>query len=156
MIGLGWSELSWNEEIDAPASDSKSWNELNETEQLHATELCFNEETWDMHDMTSHSGPFPFAKPKTRFRVWQNLSPEERRIAQNVFLYEERTWNDMGLADIEKRAWDDLTDYQRPYAVDLGLYQRTWDCFQNVSIDLILCLNDMCPVCTLTLVILLH
>eukprot|EP00571_Detonula_confervacea_P011923 CAMPEP_0172304960 /NCGR_PEP_ID=MMETSP1058-20130122/6291_1 /TAXON_ID=83371 /ORGANISM="Detonula confervacea, Strain CCMP 353" /LENGTH=1111 /DNA_ID=CAMNT_0013016367 /DNA_START=17 /DNA_END=3355 /DNA_ORIENTATION=+ len=131
MMGLGWSETAWNEDMDPPATDGKMWKELNETEQLHATELCFAQENWDRIDMTSNDGPFPFPKPKLRYIIWEKLTAEEQQIAQNVLLYEERTWNDVGLADIEKRAWDDLTEYQRPYAIQLGLYQRTWDCFLN-------------------------
>jgi hypothetical protein len=70
--------------------------------------------------------------PTLRYTAWEALSPEQRRIAENVFLYDETTWNDVGLADIEKRAWDDLTVDQQPIAIQLGLYSRTWDCYQNV------------------------
>lgn len=108
-----------------------SWNKLTETEQLHATELCFTEELWDRIDMTRNDGPFPFPQPVLRYTVWDKLSEDEKSIATSVLLYEEMTWNDVGRADIEKRAWDDLTDYQKPYAIQLGLYHRTWDCFQN-------------------------
>ena len=85
-------------------------------------------------DMTDNVGPFPFPRPALRYTAWDRLSDEQRLSAANVLLYEESTWNDVGSADVEKRAWDDLTEYQKPYAVELGLYQRTWDCFQNVSL----------------------
>ena len=134
MAGLGWSEQSWDGLADAPASNEKAWKELNETELLHATELCYDEDVWDQNDMTKNPGPFPFPKPKIRYRVWDDLSDEQKSVASNVFLYEESTWNDVGRADIEKRAWSDLTEYQRPYAIQLGLYERTWDCFQNVRL----------------------
>lgn len=133
-IGLGWTEAAWNEEVDPPANDGLTWNELNETEQLIATELCYYQENWDRIDMTSNDGPFPFPKPQLRYKVWEELTADQKRVAQNVLLYEESTWNDVGLADIEKRAWDDLTEYQKPYVIELGMYQRTWDCFQNVSL----------------------
>jgi len=129
--GLGWTEGMWDGGDDPPASEGKSWGDLTEEEQLHATELCFGQENWDRIDMTRNEGPFPFPKPKLRYTVWEKLSDEQRLSATNVLLYEEETWNNVGSADIEKRAWDDLTEYQKPYAVQLGLYQRTWDCFQN-------------------------
>ena len=88
-----------------------------------------------MIDMTKNDGPFPFPMPTLRYTVWEALTPEQRRVAENVMLYDETTWNDVGLADIEKRAWDDLTDDKWPYAIQLGLYQPTWDCFQNVRLD---------------------
>lgn len=135
IAALGWSEDSWEGEADPPESDKKKWNELTEAEQLHATNLCFNQEIWDMIDMTRNDGPFPFPMPTLRYTVWEALTPEQRRVAENVMLYDETTWNDVGLADIEKRAWDDLTDDKWPYAIQLGLYQPTWDCFQNVRLD---------------------
>lgn len=132
MSGLGWNEASWEGGADPPPSDSKSWNELTEDEQLHATDLCLYRENWDMIDMTRNDEPFPFPMPTLRYTAWEALSPEQRRIAENVFLYDETTWNDVGFADIEKRAWDDLTVDQQPIAIQLGLYSRTWDCYQNV------------------------
>jgi len=131
MSGLGWTEDAWNGDAAPPASDSKLWHELTEAEQLHATRLCFFDDNWNREDMTPNDGPFPFSKPKLRYTAWSGLSPEDRKVAQNMLLYDEQTWNYVGSADIEKRAWDDLTEYQRPYAIQLGLYQRTWDCFQN-------------------------
>ena len=128
--GLGYTEESWNEEIDSPASEGKSWAELNEWERTHGTELCFNQETWDQIDMAENPRPFPFPKPKKRYTPWNDLTDEDREVAQ-ILLYTPDTWNDMGLADIEKRAWNDLTEYQRPYAIQLELYERTWNCFQN-------------------------
>ena len=128
---LGYSELSWNEEIDPPASEKQSWDELNEMEQRHAMELCFNQEIWDKVDMTTNESEFPFPKPVMRYTVWKDLTDEERQIAKAVLLYDEESWNDMGVADIERRAWDDLTQYQQPYAILLGMYERTWNCFQN-------------------------
>ena len=132
-LGLGWSELAWNGVIDPPPSERTDWDDLTEVEQVHATELCFGQENWDRIDMTRNSGPFPFPKPKLRFSVWDRLSAEEKDIATEVLLYEKTTWNDARTADVEKRAWDDLTEYQKPFAIQLGMYQRTWDCFQNVS-----------------------
>jgi hypothetical protein len=130
--GLGWSQSSWEDGADPPESDSKSWNELTEAERLHAKNLCYDMYNWDMIDMTRNDGPFPFPLPTIRFTPWDELTPELRLIAENVMLYDVVTWNDLGLADIESRAWDDLTEEQRPYAIRLGLYSRTWDCFQNV------------------------
>lgn len=130
-VGLGWSEEAWDGAADPPASEGTSWKDLTEVELMHAIALCYAGENWDRIDMTRNDGPFPFSKPILRYTVWDELSDEQQLSAANVLLYEEGTWNDVGRADIEKRAWDDLTEYQKPYAVQLGLYQRTWDCFQN-------------------------
>jgi hypothetical protein len=135
FIGLGWSESSWEDvegEVDPPESEGKLWDELNEVEQYHATELCYIQENWDRIDMTSNHGPFPYPKPKLRYTVWKDLPSEKQQVAQSDMLYDERTWDDTGLADIERRSWEDLTDYQKAVAIYLGMYQRTWDCFQNV------------------------
>ena len=129
--GLGYTEESWNEEIEDPQKGN-TWDELTEEEKTHATELCFDRDTWNQIDMTTNPGPFPFPKPVIRYTPWNQLTDEQRRVAQ-ILLYTPETWNDMGLADIEKRAWDDLTEYQRPYAIQLWMYSRTWNCFQNVS-----------------------
>ena len=131
FIGLGWSEKTWNGDEGPPESDSKSWSELSETEQLHASQLCFDFDAWERIDMTPNNGPYPYPLPEIRFTHWKGLREDQRRVARAVFLYNDTMWNTFGMADIENRGWDDLTERQRPYAVQLGLYERTWDCFQN-------------------------
>ncbi len=136
FIGLGWSEVAWEDvegEVDSPESERKLWHELDETEQYHATELCYIQENWDRIDMTSNDGPFLYPKPRLRYTIWNELPPDKQQIAKSAMLYDETTWNDFGLAGIERKSWEDLTEYQKSAAIYLGIYDRTWDCFQNVS-----------------------
>jgi hypothetical protein len=44
---LGWTEASWNEEAEPPASESKEWSELTPKELLAAERLGFDQRSWD-------------------------------------------------------------------------------------------------------------
>jgi len=44
---LGWSQASWDEEIEAPDSEDKDWAELDEEEQSAASQLGYTEALWD-------------------------------------------------------------------------------------------------------------
>jgi hypothetical protein len=44
---LGWSQSSWDEEGQAPASESKDWDQLSKEEQETARKLGYEEATWD-------------------------------------------------------------------------------------------------------------
>merc|ERR1711865_256817 len=46
-MALGWSEASWNGEIDPPDTDEKDWEELTEEQQKAAEEICYFQQTWD-------------------------------------------------------------------------------------------------------------
>ena len=128
---LGWNALSWDGTKEAPPSAEKRWEELNENEQEHATELCYFQESWDKVDMTPNPGPFPFPKVKSRYAPWNELSDDDRQIAMDSLGYTQSTWNAYGTAEIEKKSYSELTQLQRSDAIRLGFYERTWDCFQN-------------------------
>jgi len=128
---LGWTESSWCGESEAPATNKRSWNELTEQEQLNATELCLDQFNWDQNSLEVNTGPFPFNKPPLRYKQWSSLTFGQQQIAMTALLYKEETWDNVGTADIEMRSFDDLTDFQKTYAVELGFYEKTWDCFQN-------------------------
>ena len=142
---LGWDDESWCGESIAPASSKKSWNELTEQEQLNATQLCLNEFNWDQNTLEVNPGPFPYIMPPLRYQQWSSLTYDQQQIATAALQYKEQTWNDIGTADIEKRLFDDLTDFQKTYAVALGFYKNTWDCFQ-VSIMILLLLKPSCTI----------
>ena len=44
---LGWDESSWNGYSEPPASDTKSWIDLSNSEKTAAEGLCFQEDTWN-------------------------------------------------------------------------------------------------------------
>lgn len=44
---LGWSEASWNGDIDPPASNDMDWADLMSDEVAAAESLCYFQETWD-------------------------------------------------------------------------------------------------------------
>jgi LysM repeat protein len=44
---LGWNEASWQEEAEAPASESKLWNELTDEERATAEQLGYDKQSWD-------------------------------------------------------------------------------------------------------------
>lgn len=136
---LGWTKSSWCGDSDAPPTNKKSWNELTEQEQLNATALCLNEFNWDQNSLAPNTSPFPYMTPPLRYIQWSSLTYDQQQIARTVLLYTEDSWNNVGTAGIEKRQFDDLTDFQKTYAVALGFYEKTWDCFQ-VSLILFNCI----------------
>lgn len=140
---LGWSESSWCGESTAPPTNKRSWNELTEQEQLNATELCLDRFNWDRNSLEVNTGPFPFILPPLRYKQWSSLTFDQQQIAKDVFLYKEETWDNVGTADIEMRLFDDLTDFQKTYAVELGFYEKTWDCFQVSPFKLVLFLYQL-------------
>lgn len=128
---LGWNELSWNGVESPPASQGAPWKELTQEQRSAAAELCYFRHNWDMLDITPNSGPFLYPKVKLRYLEWEDLPREVQTVANNSLLYNEANWNFPGLANVEKKRWDELTDEQRADATTLGFYERTWDCFQN-------------------------
>jgi len=129
FVALGWDESSWCGDSEAPDTNKRSWNELTEEEQLNATMLCLDQFNWDQESLEVNTGTFPYIKPPLRYKQWSSLTVDQQKLAQ-VLLYKEDSWNNLGTADIEKRLFDDLTDLQKSSAVELGLYEKTWDCFQ--------------------------
>ena len=127
---LGWSESSWCGESQAPATSKRNWNELSEQEQLNATKLCLDRFNWDQNSLEVNTGPFPFILPPLRYKKWKDLTFVEQQIAKTSLLYKEETWDNVGSADIELRLFDDLTESQQAAAIELGFYEKTWDCFQ--------------------------
>jgi hypothetical protein len=47
LIQLGWSEASYNGDVDPPESEDLLWNELSADQQETATNLCYFEEIWN-------------------------------------------------------------------------------------------------------------
>eukprot|EP00578_Thalassiosira_sp_NH16_P020111 CAMPEP_0181083060 /NCGR_PEP_ID=MMETSP1071-20121207/3957_1 /TAXON_ID=35127 /ORGANISM="Thalassiosira sp., Strain NH16" /LENGTH=397 /DNA_ID=CAMNT_0023164695 /DNA_START=61 /DNA_END=1254 /DNA_ORIENTATION=- len=74
---------------------------------------------------------FPYAEPAFRYRPFHKLDTTSQNIAQEKLGYLEVTWNNHGLAPIEKKGWPALTSNERDAAVTLGFTQATWDCFIN-------------------------
>ncbi|CAB9524985.1 expressed unknown protein [Seminavis robusta] len=64
---LGWTEDSWNDEADPPATDGAYWPDLSQEQQDAAYELCYFRETWDEVSMqfwprTTVNSPVEYAK----------------------------------------------------------------------------------------------
>lgn len=76
-------------------------------------------------------GSFPYAMPKFRFEPFHRLDSTSRNIAEEKLGYMEITWNNHGLAPIEKKGWSALTTNERDAANVLGFTEGTWDCFIN-------------------------
>jgi len=76
-------------------------------------------------------GTFPFSKPLFRFTPFHELSETYQSIAEEKLGYMEVTWNNHGIAPIEKKGWDQLTSNERDAASMLGFAEGTWDCFIN-------------------------
>lgn len=74
---------------------------------------------------------FPFDKPTFRYTPFQNLDTTTQTIAEEKLGYIELTWNNHGLAPVEKSGWSSLTSNERGGAELLGFEQNTWDCFVN-------------------------
>ena len=74
---------------------------------------------------------FPFDKPAFRYTPFQNLDTTVQTIAEEKLGYISLTWNNHGLAPVEKTGWDSLTSNEREGAELLGYTADAWDCFLN-------------------------
>lgn len=74
---------------------------------------------------------FPYAKPISRFEPFSKLSTVGQVVAETKLGYMEVTWNNHGIAPIEKKSWSSFTSNERDGASELGFSQGTWDCFIN-------------------------
>jgi hypothetical protein len=60
---LGWTENSWNEIDNPPATEEASWADLTDAEEAAATALCYNELTWDLLSLTTLITALPTQAP---------------------------------------------------------------------------------------------
>ncbi|KAL7532622.1 hypothetical protein ACHAXR_009153 [Thalassiosira sp. AJA248-18] len=74
---------------------------------------------------------FPYTKPEFRYEAFSELSPTAQGIAIQELSYMEVTWNNHGLAPIEKQRWSTLSSNEREGAQQLGYDEDQWDCFIN-------------------------
>ena len=44
---LGWTDNSWDNDVDVPASEDKKWDELSDDEKAAAGSLGYDEAAWD-------------------------------------------------------------------------------------------------------------
>jgi len=72
-----------------------------------------------------------FAKPGFRYKSFDKLSTTSQAIAEEQLGYTDISWNNFGIAPIEKKRWSELTDAQRDGASLLGFTEGVWDCYQN-------------------------
>lgn len=128
---LGWNSSSWEGKQDPPPSNGKYWDLLNDIERENANALCYFRDNWDREDMTPNHGPFPFRIPAKRYVPWKQLPNADRQRAYDSLFYDEDTWDVYGVAEIEKKAWRDLTPWEQSEATKLGFIPNSWDCFQN-------------------------
>lgn len=77
------------------------------------------------------SQSFPMEKPVSRFTPFKSLDITKQNIAVETLGYTEATWNNHGLAEIERQRWSSLAQNQRDAAVKLGFGEKSWDCFIN-------------------------
>jgi hypothetical protein len=81
-----------------------------------------------MTGVTSQS--FPMEKPSIRYQPFANLDENAQIVVQQLG-YTASTWNNHGLANIERERWDTLTSSQQEAAIQLGFGEKSWDCFIN-------------------------
>jgi len=74
---------------------------------------------------------FPYATPTFRFEQFLELDTTSQSIAEEKLGYIELTWNNHGLAPIEKKGWSSLSSNERDGANLIGYTEGTWDCFIN-------------------------
>jgi len=85
--------------------------------------------------VVSADSKFPVVKPDVRYTPFSRLDTTTQTIAEEKLGYDELTWNNHGLASIEKRRWTSLTSNERDGADLLGFSQERWDCFINHFVD---------------------
>ena len=81
-----------------------------------------------MTSVTAQS--FPMEKPLIRYTPFANLDTNTQIVVQQLG-YTSTTWNNHGLATIERKRWDTLTSSQQDAAILLGYGEKSWDCFMN-------------------------
>mmetsp|Transcript_36199 Transcript_36199/g.65188 ORF Transcript_36199/g.65188 Transcript_36199/m.65188 type:complete len:398 (+) Transcript_36199:75-1268(+) len=74
---------------------------------------------------------FPYATPTFRFEQFLKLDATSQSLAEERLGYIELTWNNHGLAPIEKKGWSSLSSNERDGANLLGFTEGTWNCFVN-------------------------
>mmetsp|Transcript_9894 Transcript_9894/g.22230 ORF Transcript_9894/g.22230 Transcript_9894/m.22230 type:complete len:398 (+) Transcript_9894:134-1327(+) len=74
---------------------------------------------------------FPYATPAFRYESYGKLDTTSQNIASEKLGYLPVTWNNHGLAPIERKGWDNLTSNERDAATTIGFTENTWDCFIN-------------------------
>mmetsp|Transcript_6733 Transcript_6733/g.10761 ORF Transcript_6733/g.10761 Transcript_6733/m.10761 type:complete len:393 (+) Transcript_6733:155-1333(+) len=74
---------------------------------------------------------FPYATPTFRFEQFLKLDATSQSLAEERLGYIELTWNNHGLAPIEKKGWSSLSSNERDGANLIGYTEGTWDCFIN-------------------------
>lgn len=73
----------------------------------------------------------PYDKPTIRFTPYYKLDETTRNILEEKLGYVETSWNNFGLARVEKKRWSSLSSNERDAALLLGFHQGVWDCFVN-------------------------
>ena len=74
---------------------------------------------------------YPVVKPDLRYVPFAALDETTRTIAKERLGYTSLTWNNHGLAPVEKKRWTSLTSTEREGADLLGFSPERWDCFVN-------------------------
>jgi len=74
---------------------------------------------------------FRFPTPAFRYEPFHKLDSTSQNIAEEKLDYLELTWNNYGLAPVERKQWSSLTSNERDGASLLGYTEDTWDCFIN-------------------------
>ncbi|KAL7517547.1 hypothetical protein ACHAWX_002466 [Stephanocyclus meneghinianus] len=129
---LGWSENSWEGNAATPASESKWWGQLTESEKEAANQLCYFQDNWNQVDMTANDSYFPFPFPAFRYVPWDELSGAVQDTVETKLGYTSADdWNVLGNNTAEWNTFLNLDETQRAGALDLGFYTHTWDCFVN-------------------------
>ncbi|KAL7547429.1 hypothetical protein ACHAWF_015926 [Thalassiosira exigua] len=71
-----------------------------------------------------------FAKPPLRYRPFDQLNATSQSATKKLG-YLEVTWNNHGLAPVERERWTAPTSNERNAATYLGFVESTWNCFIN-------------------------
>eukprot|EP00585_Thalassiosira_rotula_P003193 CAMPEP_0196135776 /NCGR_PEP_ID=MMETSP0910-20130528/4304_1 /TAXON_ID=49265 /ORGANISM="Thalassiosira rotula, Strain GSO102" /LENGTH=396 /DNA_ID=CAMNT_0041395965 /DNA_START=46 /DNA_END=1236 /DNA_ORIENTATION=+ len=73
----------------------------------------------------------PYAKPTVRYTAYFRLDKTSQNIVEDKLGYSEATWNNFGIARVEKKRWSSLTSNERDGATLLGFTEGTWNCYIN-------------------------
>lgn len=116
------------------AYQQADWNELSEAQKEAAYQLCWFEELWDEVPLTKWGDDdTPF--PHFRFKPWDDLTSQVKYLAVQAG-YDQTTWNEPGMAELERKSFDDLTRKQQDALQALGFYSMDqYDCVSSKMIS---------------------
>jgi len=124
---LGWSQASWDEEIEVPDSENKDWAELTVEEQSAASQLGYVEETWNGINLQEVRQPEGNVEDFWNAQEWTTMTPAEQALWETLG-WSQASWDEeIEVPDSENKDWAELTTEEQSAASQLGYTEVLWN-----------------------------